>query len=126
ADTLASLEYYLEALREHRGSRQDILDIARSSLETLGYWPLPAEVEPEQAPVPGAAGAEAEAAPVPAGDEPAEAGDTAATVAAFIDRTPAVAGEGAGGEGADAPPQAAEAAAPAPVGASGGFEATGD
>ena len=42
ADALASLEYYLEALREQRANRADILDIARSSLEALGYWPLPA------------------------------------------------------------------------------------
>ncbi|MFL6587625.1 MAG: Hpt domain-containing protein [Luteimonas sp.] len=41
ADALASLEYYLEALREQRPNRADILDIARSSLEALGYWPLP-------------------------------------------------------------------------------------
>ncbi len=41
ADALASLEYYLEALREQRAGRADILDIARSSLEALGYWPLP-------------------------------------------------------------------------------------
>src|SRR5690606_1802627 len=53
ADTLASLEYYLEALREHRGNRQDILDIARNSLEALGYWPLPDE--PAQAEAPAAA-----------------------------------------------------------------------
>ncbi|MDR6991245.1 Hpt domain-containing protein [Luteimonas sp. 3794] len=42
ADALASLEYYLEALREQRPNRADILDIARSALEALGYWPLPA------------------------------------------------------------------------------------
>jgi len=46
ADALASLEYYLEALREQRPNRADILDIARSSLEALGYWPLPAAVDP--------------------------------------------------------------------------------
>lgn len=41
ADALASLEYYLEALRERRPNRDDILEITRSSLETLRYWPLP-------------------------------------------------------------------------------------
>ncbi|KRA72019.1 hypothetical protein ASD78_16795 [Lysobacter sp. Root667] len=41
ADALASLEYYLEALREQRPNRDDILDIARQSLEALRYWPLP-------------------------------------------------------------------------------------
>ncbi|WNH53123.1 Hpt domain-containing protein [Stenotrophomonas oahuensis] len=43
ADAMASLEYYLEALRERRPGREDILDITRTSLETLRYWPLPAE-----------------------------------------------------------------------------------
>ncbi len=43
ADALASLEYYLEALRDRRATRDDILDITRNSLETLGYWPVPAE-----------------------------------------------------------------------------------
>ncbi|MDB6163365.1 MAG: PilL protein, partial [Xanthomonadaceae bacterium] len=42
ADALASLEYYLEALREQRPNRDEILDIARNSLESLSYWPLPA------------------------------------------------------------------------------------
>ncbi|HYQ23901.1 Hpt domain-containing protein [Stenotrophomonas sp.] len=42
ADAMASLEYYLEALRDRRPGREDILDITRSSLETLRYWPLPA------------------------------------------------------------------------------------
>src|SRR4249919_2588851 len=43
ADALASIEYYLEALRDQRPSRDGILDIARQSLETLRYWPLPDE-----------------------------------------------------------------------------------
>ncbi|QWF15944.1 Hpt domain-containing protein [Lysobacter capsici] len=49
ADALASLEYYLEALREQRPNRDDILDIARQSLEVLRYWPLPdvVRVEPQ-------------------------------------------------------------------------------
>ncbi|WP_293716190.1 Hpt domain-containing protein [Stenotrophomonas sp. UBA7606] len=41
ADAMASLEYYLEALRDRRPGREDILDITRSSLEALNYWPLP-------------------------------------------------------------------------------------
>jgi len=41
ADALASIEYYLEALGEQRANRDDILDIARNSLEALGYWPIP-------------------------------------------------------------------------------------
>ena len=43
ADAMASLEYYLEALRERRPNRDEILDITRSSLEKLRYWPLPAD-----------------------------------------------------------------------------------
>ncbi|HHW4678735.1 MAG TPA: Hpt domain-containing protein [Xylella sp.] len=41
ADTMASLEYYLEALRERRPGRDDILEITRNSLEALSYWPCP-------------------------------------------------------------------------------------
>ena len=41
ADALASLEYYLEALREHRAGREKILEVARQRLEALGYWPIP-------------------------------------------------------------------------------------
>ncbi|MGO1540818.1 MAG: Hpt domain-containing protein, partial [Luteimonas sp.] len=122
ADTLASLEYFLEALREHRGSRQDILDIARSSLEELGYWPLPAETGDEPASPVEALGVQPPQEPV--GEVSAGTEDTAATVAAFIDRAPA---EPAGDDaGTDAQAEVVEAVAPAPVGASGGFEATGD
>ena len=41
ADAFASLEYYLEALRDQRPNRDDILAVARQSLEQLNYWPLP-------------------------------------------------------------------------------------
>ncbi|MBB5863942.1 Hpt domain-containing protein [Xanthomonas sp. 3058] len=50
ADAMASLEYYLEALRERRPGREEILDITRNSLETLRYWPLPSG-EPSELPV---------------------------------------------------------------------------
>ncbi|MDO4709700.1 MAG: Hpt domain-containing protein, partial [Pseudomonadota bacterium] len=43
ADALSSIEYYLEALRDKRGGRENILAITRSSLEALHYWPLPPE-----------------------------------------------------------------------------------
>ncbi len=43
ADALASLEYFLEALRDRRPNRSQILDLAKQSLESLGYWPLPTE-----------------------------------------------------------------------------------
>lgn len=52
ADAMASLEYYLEALRERRPNREDILEITRGSLEALRYWPLPADaVAPVEASV---------------------------------------------------------------------------
>ncbi|MBN8726632.1 MAG: Hpt domain-containing protein [Xanthomonadales bacterium] len=41
ADALAAIEYYLEASREQRRNRDRILDVARESLDALGYWPLP-------------------------------------------------------------------------------------
>jgi len=69
ADAMASLEYYLEALRERRPGREEILDITRSSLEALRYWPVPA------------AGAPEDAIPAPAMAEPAVA-------AAVADNTP--------------------------------------
>ncbi|MEZ5457175.1 MAG: Hpt domain-containing protein, partial [Lysobacteraceae bacterium] len=40
ADSLAGLEYFLEALREHRAGREKILAGVQRSLESLGYWPL--------------------------------------------------------------------------------------
>ncbi|WP_246191940.1 Hpt domain-containing protein [Pseudoxanthomonas sangjuensis] len=70
ADAMASLEYYLEALRDKRPNQGDILDITRSSLEALRYWPLPPElaveetVAAEEEPEPAAA--EEAPAPVPA------------------------------------------------------------
>ncbi|MEG0185160.1 MAG: Hpt domain-containing protein, partial [Stenotrophomonas sp.] len=52
ADAMASLEYYLEALRDRRPGREDILDITRSSLEALRYWPLPAHGSADAMPEP--------------------------------------------------------------------------
>lgn len=43
ADALSSLEYYLEAVRDQRPRRDDILEISRGSLEALGAWPPPAD-----------------------------------------------------------------------------------
>jgi len=60
ADAMASLEYYLEALRDRRPGREDILDITRSSLEALNYWPLP---RASAAPVVAVPAAETVAAP---------------------------------------------------------------
>ncbi|MHB8912551.1 MAG: Hpt domain-containing protein, partial [Lysobacter sp.] len=58
ADAFASLEYYLEALRDQRPNREDILDIARQSLEHLQYWPLPELRAATTSPSAGAAGFE--------------------------------------------------------------------
>ncbi len=46
ADSLAGLEYFLEALREHRSGRDKILTGVQRSLESLGYWPLRASDAP--------------------------------------------------------------------------------
>ena len=45
ADALAAIEYYLEATREQRRGRDRILEVARESLDALGYWPLPPALE---------------------------------------------------------------------------------
>ena len=73
ADALASIEYYIEATREQRGGRERILDITRTSLRALNYWPLP-----------GTAGGQAKAE-APAHDAPAE---TAIETASAISTNP--------------------------------------
>ncbi|MET0327318.1 MAG: Hpt domain-containing protein, partial [Luteimonas sp.] len=76
ADAMASLEYYLEALRERRPNREDILEITRGSLESLRYWPLPTEAaEPVEAPV-----AEVAVAAPPVVAEPAPVSEPPAPV----------------------------------------------
>lgn len=80
ADAMASLEYYLEALRERRPNREEILEITRTSLENLRYWPLPDEgaMEPAaNAPVDIAENAVAE---TPAVDAAAPIGEAAISV----------------------------------------------
>ncbi|HET8764167.1 MAG TPA: Hpt domain-containing protein, partial [Rhodanobacter sp.] len=63
ADALAALEYYLEAVREHRGGLAHIVDVAEHSLGELGYWPLssarPLQAVPVPVPEPAAAAAPA-------------------------------------------------------------------
>ena len=59
ADALAAIEYYLEASREQRRNRDRILDVARESLDALGYWPLPEapqDLPPRSAGEPGPSG----------------------------------------------------------------------
>ena len=45
ADAIASIEFFLEAVKEGRRNRDKILDVTRRSLEALGYWPIPVEGE---------------------------------------------------------------------------------
>ena len=71
ADAMASLEYYLEALRERRPNREDILEITRGSLEALRYWPLPVETAPAEAPVATVPVADAPSVPQPEAEAPA-------------------------------------------------------
>ena len=143
ADALASLEYFLEALREQRGNREDILDIARNSLEALGYWPVP-EPEPatEAAPAPvveSAPASVAEAPPqAPASVQPVAPENVAppAFTAETLSLEPVAPGmpqpAAPQAQAPPAPPAPAPAAtpvhAPAPVGtgSAGGFEVTGD
>ncbi|HET8819716.1 MAG TPA: Hpt domain-containing protein, partial [Xanthomonadaceae bacterium] len=96
ADSLASLEYYLEALRDQRPHRDEILDIAGNSLESLGYWPLPdvvREVAPDpEAPEAPQGSVEAPAATATAGPAaPAEAEEPAAPAATSAPVVPAAA-----------------------------------
>jgi chemosensory pili system protein ChpA (sensor histidine kinase/response regulator) len=48
ADAMASIEYYLEAVRENRPNRDRILEVTQRSLESLGYWPIPSAEEAER------------------------------------------------------------------------------
>src|SRR5690606_12653331 len=134
ADALASLEYFLEALREQRGNRDDILDIARNSLEALGYWPVP-EPEPMPEPAP-----EAVAPPAPAPPPPVATPSTQAPVAPSFTGAPAAqppatfeapqpaapAAPVPPPPAPVAPPPPAHAPAPVGTGTAGGFEVTGD
>uniref|UniRef100_UPI001646AC5F Hpt domain-containing protein n=1 Tax=Lysobacter antibioticus TaxID=84531 RepID=UPI001646AC5F len=122
ADALASLEYYLEALREQRPNRDDILDIARQSLEALRYWPLPdvVRVEPAPADVAPAAAAQdavAEAAPeVGATDDNVRTESIVAEAASAADAVEFVAGDTAEQQG-EVAAQAASVEAAAETGA---------
>ena len=68
ADALASLEYYLEGEGEQRPGRERILLTTHASLEKLGYWPIPEEVQPSESVALTAAQQEV-GAPVPAEPE---------------------------------------------------------
>ncbi len=122
ADAMASLEYYLEALRERRPNREDILEITRGSLEALRYWPLPPEapaaVEPAIAAVAAVPEPVAEAVTAPGDEsvpaetaaEPADASTFGALTLEPVDAAPALAEanpfDPVGFEEADAGPEA--------------------
>ncbi|HET7558217.1 MAG TPA: Hpt domain-containing protein [Rhodanobacteraceae bacterium] len=54
ADAMAGVEYYLEAARDSRGGGERILAGTQRSLESLGYWPVPARREAAERPAPAA------------------------------------------------------------------------
>ncbi|TWH04217.1 Hpt domain-containing protein, partial [Pseudoxanthomonas taiwanensis] len=87
ADAMASLEYYLEALRDRRPNRAEILEIARSSLESLNYWPLPDAhaAEAPAAAAPASTPAAAVPPPLPAAPEPVAAAPQAPAAPAGLD-----------------------------------------
>ena len=120
ADAVTSLDMYLEQLATG-ARREDLLDIVRSSLATLGYWPLPASAQPG-----------APEARVPAADDVAgladDAGNTGHDTLAAADDTddtddaPAAAPAPAAVE-----PVVVQAAPSAPVTAdASGFDAAGE
>jgi chemosensory pili system protein ChpA (sensor histidine kinase/response regulator) len=78
ADALASIEYYLEALRDRRPNREQIMEVARHGLESLGYWPLPAE---DQSDAPLAEKTKPVEVPAAVPTEAMHAGETTAEVA---------------------------------------------
>jgi chemosensory pili system protein ChpA (sensor histidine kinase/response regulator) len=100
ADALASIEYYLEALRDRRPNREQIMEVARVGLEALGYWPLPAE-DQSSAPLaekakPAEVVPTAAPAPMPVADtatagEPSEAAVAVAATAGPVAHAPAAA-----------------------------------
>jgi chemosensory pili system protein ChpA (sensor histidine kinase/response regulator) len=133
ADALASLEYYLEALSEQRANRNEILDITRNSLESLGYWPLPeiAPVRTEAAtPVLPEAPALAAIADAGAAAEPAAAEAPPLDDVRAADPADAAPAPTGGAAQPAAPEEAVEPSAPVARRAlgtgAGGFENTGD
>ncbi len=105
ADALASIEYYLEATREQRGGRERILDVTRSSLEALGYWPLRVDGDPRGPGGPGGGGGSPAPAPVAdtGGAAPAATAVPATSAAADDDLLAAAALAYGGSPAADEP-----------------------
>ena len=139
ADVLASLEYFIEALREHRPKRDTVLQTTRDSLESLGYWPipdLPADLQaapaeasaPVEAPEP--APVEMPAAPAAAAPQASEPAAPAAPAETKTEApTPTPAPEPAASTEVPVAPTPAPVSAPAaaaPPPGHGGFEGAAD
>ncbi|MEM6936902.1 MAG: Hpt domain-containing protein, partial [Pseudomonadota bacterium] len=84
ADAVASLEYYLEAVREHRPGRDKILEVARQSLTQLGYYGEEAIAERRSQPIEEAPPPEA---PPASADEAVSESDSAEADAASSDES---------------------------------------
>jgi chemosensory pili system protein ChpA (sensor histidine kinase/response regulator) len=70
ADALASIEYYLESVRDLRGGRDKILEVTKRSLASLGYWPITDGAKrPLSSELDEIVGASIEQADIPANDE---------------------------------------------------------
>ncbi|MCC6757039.1 MAG: Hpt domain-containing protein, partial [Arenimonas sp.] len=81
AEVLASIEYYLESVRDRRPNRERILDITEKGLEALQYWPLPEQpAHVPSAPPPVAAPVMAESAPAPVPEKPQPVSVAAAVI----------------------------------------------
>jgi chemotaxis protein histidine kinase CheA len=131
ADALASLEYYLEALRDHRPQRDRILELAEHGLVALGYWPVPAAADqtiaaatrPKAAPVVAAAPAQptpvaVEATPAAeVANATAPAAEVAATVEDATETIETAETEVEESAPAESEPVVAASATPAPVAA---------
>ncbi|MBS0213851.1 MAG: Hpt domain-containing protein, partial [Proteobacteria bacterium] len=112
ADALASLEYFLEALRDHRPQRDRILELAEQGLVALGYWPIPAAAEQALA---DAAAAEAAAAAPPPPPQPVAPAVEPPPAASVVEAAPAEAALPAAEAPAAVEPVVAAASQPASV-----------
>ncbi|WP_240099859.1 Hpt domain-containing protein [Thermomonas flagellata] len=130
ADALAGMEYYLEALPQTVGQRQDMLEKARASLERLAAWPIPQAAAPraEEPPQAAARDAAAEAAMAESEEFAAEAvGEAASATTPEPEAAIAADAEPEAEDSAPAPaPAAVVAAVPAAPGAHAGFDTAGE
>ena len=134
ADALAGMEYYLEALPQAVGQRQDMLEKARASLERLAAWPIPQAAAPraEEPPQAAARDAAAQAATAESEESAAEAApeDVGAAASASVPEPEAATAADAEPEAEDSAPAPAPAAVvaaqPAAPGTQAGFDTAGE